>query len=135
FRSGLVDVPRLLLFLRFFSIHSAVRRPIAFDRKKLPSARSPMKHQRFAAAALAALFTLAACAENPVAPVSNPSYAANSPSVARGAASSYTFTRIDVPGATATQPSGINAGGRVVGWYMQGGVTRGFIYDAGAWTT
>ena len=94
-----------------------------------------MKHQRFAAATLAALFTLAACAENPVGPTSNPSYAANSPSFARGAASSYTFTRIDVPGATATQPSGINAGGRVVGWYMQGGVTRGFIYDAGAWTT
>ena len=94
-----------------------------------------MKHQRFAAATLAALFTLAACAENPVGPTSNPSYAANSPSFARGAASSYTFTRIDVPGATATQPSGINTGGRVVGWYMQGGVTRGFIYDAGAWTT
>ncbi|MFL5600029.1 MAG: hypothetical protein ACJ78I_06510 [Gemmatimonadaceae bacterium] len=96
-----------------------------------------MKPQRFAAATLAALFILAACAENPTAPASNSSYAANSASFARGGGgiSSYTFTRLDVPGATATIPSGINAGGRVVGWYVQGGVTRGFIYDAGTWTT
>ncbi|MFL5593994.1 MAG: hypothetical protein ACJ785_05195, partial [Gemmatimonadaceae bacterium] len=95
-----------------------------------------MKAQRFAAATLGALFTLAACAENPTAPASA-GYAANSASFARGGGgiSSYTFTRLDVPGATATIPSGINAGGRVVGWYVQGGVTRGFIYDAGTWTT
>jgi hypothetical protein len=41
-QSWLVDVPRPLPMLPpFFSIRSAVRRPIAFDRKQLSSARSP----------------------------------------------------------------------------------------------
>jgi len=93
-----------------------------------------MKPQRFATAALAALFTLAACAENPVAPATSDINAPGSASFVRGAAG-YTFARLDVPGATATQPSGINARGRVVGWYVQAGATRGFIYEDGVWTT
>src|SRR5205823_9109348 len=93
-----------------------------------------MKPQRFAAATLTALFALAACAENPVAPASSDIDAPGSASFVRGAAG-YTFARLDVPGANATQPSGINARGRVVGWYMQAGVTRGFIYEDGVWTT
>ena len=94
-----------------------------------------MKPKRFAATALAALFALAACAENPVAPASSVIDAATSPSFSRASTHPYTFTRLDVPGAAQTIPSGINARGRVVGWYVQGGVTSGFIYEAGAWTT
>ncbi len=48
---------------------------------------------------------------------------------------SYDFTRLDVPGALQTLPSGINKDGRVVGWYTQGGVTSGFIYGDGKYTT
>ncbi len=40
-----------------------------------------------------------------------------------------------MPGATGTIPSGINAAGEVVGWYTHGGVTRGFTYRRGAFTT
>ena len=101
-----------------------------------------MKSQRFAATALAALLSLAACAENPVAPASSTIDAANSPSFVRGAARSYTFTRLDVPGAFQTVPSGINAGGVIVGWYFQGTgcprapcVVKGFIFNDGAFTT
>jgi hypothetical protein len=101
-----------------------------------------MKSHRFAAAVLAALFSLAACAENPVAPTSDASYTVISQSSARGAAKSYTFTRLDVPGAFQTVSSGINAGGMIVGWYFQGTgcpsapcVVRGFIFDDGVFTT
>lgn len=93
-----------------------------------------MERKRFAATTIAALFTLAACGENPVAPASSDINAPGSASFVRGA-TSYTFARLDVPGANATQPSGINARGRVVGWYVQAGVTRGFIYEDGVWTT
>ena len=103
-----------------------------------------MKSHRFAAATLAALFSLAACAENPVAPTSDASYSVISRSSARGAPRSYTFTRIDVPGAFQTAPSGINAAGVIVGWYFAGTgcptstapcVVRGFILKDGAVTT
>jgi hypothetical protein len=101
-----------------------------------------MKPHRFAAAALAALFSLAACAENPAAPASDPSFAAIPQSFARGDARPYAFTRIDVPGAFQTVPSGINAGGVIVGWYFQGTgcpaapcAVRGFILDDGVFTT
>ncbi|MDP9202501.1 MAG: hypothetical protein M3P26_11305 [Gemmatimonadota bacterium] len=101
-----------------------------------------MKSHRFAAAALAALFSLAACAENPVAPTSDASYTVISQSFARGAAKPYTFTRFDVPGAFQTVASGINAGGVIVGWYFQGTgcpnapcVVKGFIFEDGAFTT
>ena len=101
-----------------------------------------MKPQRLAAAALAALLSLSACAENPAAPASDLSFATASPSFARGAAKPYTFTRIDVPGAFQTLPSGINAAGVIVGWYSRGTgcpaapcATRGFILEDGVFTT
>jgi hypothetical protein len=102
-----------------------------------------MKSHRFAAATLAALFSLAACAENPVAPASDASNTVISQSFARGAARSYTFTTVDFPGAFQTAPSGINAGGVIVGWYFQGigcpsastCVVRGFSYNDGVFTT
>ncbi|MGI8402013.1 MAG: hypothetical protein ACR2NS_10505 [Gemmatimonadaceae bacterium] len=94
-----------------------------------------MKPHRFVPAALAALVTLTACADNPVAP-NAPSKIANSAAFARGGPDhSYTFTRLDVPGASQTLPSGINAAGRIVGSYSQGGITRGFVYDDGVYTT
>lgn len=37
------------------------------------------------------------------------------------------YTTIDVPGATLTQPMGINARGEIVGYYVGGGVTHGFL--------
>ena len=101
-----------------------------------------MKSHRFAAAVLAALFSLSACAENPVALASDPGYAAISQSFARGADKPSTFTRFDVPGAFQTVPSGINAAGVIVGWYFQGAAcpgapcaVRGFILDDGVFTT
>jgi hypothetical protein len=101
-----------------------------------------MKPHRFAATALAALFTLAACADNPVAPLSGASNSVISQSFTRGAAGSYTFTRVDVPGAFQTAPSGINARGVIVGWYFQGTgcpsapcVVRGFVFKDGGFTT
>jgi hypothetical protein len=101
-----------------------------------------MTSHHFAASALAALFSLSACADNPAAPVSDPGYAAVSPSFARGTAKPYTFTRFDVPGAFQTLPSGINAAGVIVGWYSQGTgcpaapcATRGFILEDGVFTT
>jgi probable HAF family extracellular repeat protein len=92
-----------------------------------------LRPHRVAATALAALFALAACAENPMGPVTDAARTA-SPSFNRASARPYTFTRLDVTGATQTLPSGINADGRVVGWYVQGGVTRGFIYQDGVYT-
>jgi hypothetical protein len=106
-----------------------------------------MKSHRFAATAMAALFSLAACADNPTAPPSDPSYTAIPQSFARGAAKPYTFTRFDVnaPGAFSTFPSGINADGVIVGWYSAGAgcantpptacVVRGFILEDGVYTT
>src|ERR1700692_4233168 len=100
-----------------------------------------MKSHHFAAA-LAALFSLAACSENPLAPASDASHTVMSQSFARGAARSYTFTQLDVPGAFQTVPSGINAGGVIIGWYFQGTgcpsapcVVRGFILNDGVFTT
>ena len=101
-----------------------------------------MKTHRFAAASLAALFSLAACAENPVAPASDASFTGISQSFSRGADRSYTFRRFDVPGAFQTAPSGINARGVIVGWYFSGSgcpsapcVVKGFIFKDGAFTT
>jgi probable HAF family extracellular repeat protein len=94
-----------------------------------------MKRERFAAATIAALLTVTACAENPVGPAASSGYRANAVSSAREGGSPYTFKKLDVAGAAQTIPSGINAGGRVVGWYVQGGVTRGFVYDDGVFTT
>jgi probable HAF family extracellular repeat protein len=123
--------------LNLFS-QTKTRRPAkteVFMEGKSLLADTVVRPHRVAATALAALFTLSACAENPLAPVSDGARESSSPSLARASARPYTFTRLDVPGATQTLPSGINADGRVVGWYVQGGVTRGFIYQDGVYTT
>ena len=109
-----------------------------------------MKPHRFLPAALATILTLAACADSPVAPVTNSlSKTSNSPTFSRnGATHSYTFTIIDVPEAWhafQTVVSGINANGEIVGWYFQGtgcpGAiqttcrVRGFTFADGVYTT
>ena len=47
----------------------------------------------------------------------------------------YTYQILDVPGANATEALGINASGEVVGTYLVGNAARGFIYNAGTYTT
>lgn len=104
-----------------------------------------MKAPQFIPAALAAIITLTACSDSPVAPAENVfRKTAMSPGFARGGANrSYTFTRFDVPGAFQTVASGINAGAVVVGWYFQGTgcpnaptcPVRGFILKDGEFTT
>jgi probable HAF family extracellular repeat protein len=95
-----------------------------------------MKPQRRALAALTSFLTLAACAESPVDPGARPTDAL---AAKGGAHASYVFTRldVDVPGATQTLASGINAEGTIVGWYTTAvaGVVRGFIYQDGVYTT
>ena len=98
-------------------------------------------------AALATLFALAACSENPLAPDANANFSPNSPSFSRGS-SSYTFTELAVRDATGnvisqnTLPFGINAGGEIVGAYTTGSgclttppCTKGFKLIDGVYTT
>jgi uncharacterized membrane protein len=47
-------------------------------------------------------------------------------------AGAFDFTTIDVTGATTTAPQGINASGDIVGSYVAGGVTRGFLLKNGS---
>lgn len=108
--------------------------------------RIAMEYHRFLPAAAAAIITLAACADSPVAPITNSlSKTSNSPAFSRnGATHSYTFTIIDFPGAFQTVLSGINANGVIVGWYFQGTGcpaaiqttcrVRGFTYADGVYT-
>ncbi|MDQ6759814.1 MAG: PEP-CTERM sorting domain-containing protein [Acidobacteriota bacterium] len=46
-----------------------------------------------------------------------------------------TFTAIDFPGAASTQPWGSNTRGDIVGQYVSGGVTHGFLLNAGQFST
>ena len=51
-------------------------------------------------------------------------------------ASAFTFTTIDVPGATLTNAIGINAHGQIVGLFRDaGGVFHSFLLDKGTFTT
>ncbi len=51
---------------------------------------------------------------------------------ARGADAQYTFAPIEVPGARDTEASGVDEGGRVVGYYRSSDLTtHGFTYHAG----
>jgi probable HAF family extracellular repeat protein len=51
-------------------------------------------------------------------------------------ASAFTFTTIDVPGATFTGASGINDHGQIVGFYDDvSGTEHGFLLDRGIFTT
>ena len=52
--------------------------------------------------------------------------------VAAAAERPFVFTELDFPGARQTLPSGINAGGQIVGWYQdQARVLHGFVYSDG----
>ena len=109
-----------------------------------------MKPHRFLLAALAAIISLSACADSPLAPTTNLlSEKSNSPTFSRnGTTRSYTFTVIDVPAdwhAFQTVLSGINANGVIVGWYFTGtgcpgAITstcrvRGFTFADGVYTS
>ena len=50
-------------------------------------------------------------------------------------AAPYTFTTLDVPGASSTQARGINNAGQVVGDFIRSGVFHGFINTGGTFTT
>src|SRR5689334_21805200 len=45
------------------------------------------------------------------------------------------FSTIDVPGATATLPHGINNAGQIVGYSYDGKAQRGFLDNGGTFTT
>ncbi|MBV9267038.1 MAG: hypothetical protein JO061_12785, partial [Acidobacteriaceae bacterium] len=46
-----------------------------------------------------------------------------------GAAINYTYTTLDYPGAQQTNATGINSAGQIVGTYVSGNVTHGFLYN------
>ena len=46
----------------------------------------------------------------------------------------YTFSTIEVPGSSSTVASGVDALGRIVGYYGDGGGTHGFLFDNGAYS-
>ena len=50
-------------------------------------------------------------------------------------ASAFTFTTIDVPGATATEAFGINAAGDIVGFFTNASGAHGFLLSRGVFTT
>src|SRR5579872_833757 len=51
-------------------------------------------------------------------------------------ADSFTFSSIDVPGATKTYAIGINASGQIVGGYVDvTGTEHGFLYKSGKFST
>src|SRR4029453_18495504 len=84
----------------------------------MKSQKSPLKAIGFAISALAGL-----------AAFSLPSHAEPEPPT-------FTFTTIDVPGATATSADRINARGQILGWYDDAaGVAHGFLLDDGTFIT
>lgn len=90
---------------------------------------------RFFPAMAAALALAGACSDrSPTAPVAEGDLAAGVPSFDRNAPT-FSWSSIDVPGALATQPQGINAGGDISGWYVDASRhTHGFILHDGAFT-
>jgi len=83
-----------------------------------------------AAAAMVAALSVTGCSRDMLTPpsVARPLLEPNFDRTARG----FDFTTIDVTGATTTNPQGINAGGDIVGSYVAGGVTRGFLLKNGS---
>lgn len=82
-------------------------------------------------AGLLPFLLLAACADEPTAPL----VPRDAPDLSR-AAQAFAFTPIEVPGARFTGASGINAGGDIVGSYTDaGGVTHGYLLRHGEFTT
>jgi hypothetical protein len=59
--------------------------------------------------------------------------APESPSFSR-VAPEFSYTSIEVPGATFTQASGVGPGGEIVGHYVSGGAIRGFLLRRGEFT-
>jgi len=47
----------------------------------------------------------------------------------------FTTIIIDFPGATSTSARGINNAGQIVGWYVKGGASHGFLLQNGSFTT
>jgi len=45
------------------------------------------------------------------------------------------YTTIDVPGASATRPRGINPQGDIAGFYVAGGATHAFLFHEGTFAT
>jgi uncharacterized membrane protein len=83
---------------------------------------------------LAVVALVAACADSPTTPAGSSrqavgaSFDRNTPS--------FDFTSIDIPGALATSPQGINAGGDISGLYVDASRrTHGFIVHQGSVTT
>lgn len=62
-------------------------------------------------------------------------FSLSSGAVADAPAATYSFTTLDVPGATSTYPASINASGQVAGYYFDGAGSHGFIYSNGTFTT
>ena len=52
-----------------------------------------------------------------------------------GSERAFSFKTIDVPGAAATSPSGINARGDIVGSYVDGTGSHGYVLRDGEFTT
>jgi hypothetical protein len=53
----------------------------------------------------------------------------------RAEATEYIFTLIDYPGATHTYAYGINDSGQIVGAYYVGGLSHGFTWSGGVYTS
>lgn len=82
---------------------------------------------------MAAILTvITACSDRgPTSPISEADRARGGPSFNRETPT-FSFATIDVPGAVATQPQGINAGGDISGFYVAAnGHTHGFILHEG----
>jgi len=84
--------------------------------------------KRMYAAAASAALLLTACAST-----SQTLVVPDEALLARGAGE-LEFTTIEVPGATSTQPWGIGPTGDVVGHFVSGDVTRGFLLQGGTYT-
>lgn len=90
----------------------------------------PLHAGRIAAAAVVTLASLAACGDDPVAPLASPESAVLLP-----AGNTFSVTTIDVPGALSTVAYGINAAGHVVGSFRDASGTHGFVLRGGTFTT
>ncbi|HKW49644.1 MAG TPA: hypothetical protein VJN70_19460 [Gemmatimonadaceae bacterium] len=84
---------------------------------------------------MAMVALLAACADNPTMPAAASSRGVGGASYDRETPS-FDFTAIDIAGALATSPQGINAGGDISGLYVDANRhTHGFIRSQGSVTT
>lgn len=91
-----------------------------------------MKPTQIPSLACALFLALAAggCADEPTAPIISP----DAVSLSRVGAD-FSFTTIEVPGATRTGASGIHAGGDIVGSYGDANGVHGFLLRDGVFTT